>query len=354
MSQSKQHSPEDDQAVSASIAAKHAEESGIDFATLETWLRAQLGPGDLHDPQFLTGGTQNVLLGFTWNGERLIYRGPPVHKRKNSDTIMLREARVLAALKGSAVPHPEFMAACDDLSVLGNAFFIMRAVEGFNGVSELPEHVETDTAWQHAMGISHAEAVAALGNVDYQAVGLEGFGKPNGWLVRQPGRWVRQLESYREYDTWPGLDHPGTEVIPTWLEEHMPAAQNEGIIHGDCHAGNVMFKHESPEVAALVDWELSTLGDPLLDLGHLLASSYGTELPGAPSKSEIVEAYGKTSKWDVSDVDFYHVLACFRFGSILEGSQARASAGLAPEGVGERLHARTLFLFDQAMEIIES
>jgi len=354
MSHSKQQNPTPDLSISASIAAEHAEESGIDLATLETWLRAQLGPGELQDPKFLTGGTQNVLLGFTWNGERLIYRGTPVHKRKHSDTIMLREARVLAALKGSPVPHPELMAACDDLSVLGNAFFVMRAVEGFNGVSELPEHVQTDTEWQHAMGISHARAVAALGNVDYKAVGLEGFGRPNGWLARQPARWVGQLESYREYETWAGIDHPGVETIPAWLEEHMPTVQNEGIIHGDCHAGNVMFKHETPEVAALVDWELSTLGDPLLDLGHLLASSYGNELPGAPSRSEIIEAYGEVSQWDVSDVDFYHVLAAFRFGAILEGSQARASAGLAPEAVGERLHARTLFLFDQAMEIIES
>lgn len=344
----------DDTTNSASVAAEHAKQSGIDLTTLEAWLRAELGPGDLDNPTFLTGGTQNVLLGFDWNGQRLIYRGPPVHKREHSDGIMLREARVLSALGGSPVPHPEFIAVCDDLSVLGNAFFIMRAVDGFNGASELPEHVLADPQWQHDMALSHARAVAELGNVDYQAVGLEGFGKPTGWLARQPGRWVRQLESYRDYETWPGLDHPGVEAIPAWLEKHMPARQHEGIIHGDCHAGNVMFKHDVPEVAALVDWELSTLGDPLLDLGHMLSAAHGAELPGAPTKTEIVDAYGAVSQWDVTDVDFYHVLAAFRFGAILEGSTARASAGLAPKAVGERLHDRTLSLFDQAMEIIES
>ncbi|GAA4284353.1 phosphotransferase family protein [Brevibacterium daeguense] len=338
----------------AAVAAEHARQAGIDFARLEEWLRERLGEGQLADPDFLTGGTQNVLLGFTWNDDRLIYRGPPVNKRKNSDTIMLREARVLEALAGSRVPHPEFIAVCEDLDVLGNAFFIMRAVDGFNGVSEVPEHVRNDTDWQHAMGLSHARAVAELGNVDYAAVGLTGFGKPDGWLARQPGRWVGQLESYREFDTWEGLDHPGVEAIPAWLNEWTPAEQNTGIIHGDCHAGNVMFKHEAPEVAAIVDWELCTLGDPLLDLGHLLASAHGLQPPGAPGKSEIVAAYGEVSRWDVDDVDFYHVLACFRFGSILEGSTARASAGLAPESVGRRLHERTLSLFDQAMEIIES
>lgn len=338
----------------AAVAAEHAREAGIELDTLADWLRTEVGPGELTDPDFLTGGTQNVLLGFTWNDERLIYRGPPVNKRKNSDQIMLREARVLAALGGSRVPHPEFIAACDDLEVLGNAFFIMRSVDGFNGVSGVPEHVSADLEWQHAMGLAHARAVAELGNIDHLAVGLEGFGKPDGWLARQPARWVGQLESYRDFPEWPGLDHPGAEAIPAWLEKHMPAEQNTGIIHGDCHPGNVLFTRDQPGVAAIVDWELCTLGDPLLDLGHLLSSTHGIALPGWPAKDEVVAAYGELSRFDVSNVDFYHVLACFRFGSILEGSQARASAGLAPESVGRRLHERTVSLFDQAMEIIES
>lgn len=336
----------------AAVAAEHARQAGIELDTLAAWLRERIGPGEITDPDFLTGGTQNVLLGFTWNDERLIYRGPPVNKRKNSDQIMLREARVLAALGGSRVPHPEFIAACDDLEVLGNAFFIMREVTGFNGVSGVPEHVAGDREWQHAMGLAHARAIAELGNVDHLAAGLEGFGKPDGWLARQPGRWVGQLESYREFEAWPGLDHPGVEAIPAWLTERMPAARNAGIIHGDCHPGNVLFTRDRPGVAAIVDWELCTLGDPLLDLGHLLASTHGLALPGWPAKDAVVAAYGEVSRYDVSDVDFYHVLACFRFGSILEGSQARASAGLAPESVGRRLHERTVSLFDQAMEII--
>jgi aminoglycoside phosphotransferase (APT) family kinase protein len=333
-------------------AAEHARQAGLDLATLEEWLRGQLGPGEIVEPDFLTGGTQNVLLGFRWNDDRLIYRGPPVNKRKNSDTVMLREARVLEALGGSQVPHPEFIAACDDLDVLGNAFFIMRAVDGFNGIAEVPERVQRDPDWLRGMGLSHARAVAQLGNVDHEAVGLTGFGKPQGWVERQPDRWEGQLESYREFDAWPGLDHPGVRAIPAWLRERMPAVQPSGIIHGDCHAGNVMFRHDAPEVAALVDWELSTLGDPLLDLGHLLASAGSMPSLSSLPKEDIVSAYAEVSRWDVTDVDFYHVLACFRFGSILEGSQARASAGLAPESVGERLHARTLSLFDQAMEVM--
>ena len=335
-----------------SSAAEYAQRAGIDLPTLDDWLRDRLGPGALEEPRFLTGGTQNVLLGFRWNDDRLIYRGPPVNKRRNSDAIMLREARVLEALGGSRVPHPEFIASCDDLDVLGNAFFIMRAVAGFNGIAEVPEEIQRDLAWLHAMGLSHARAVAELGNVDHDAVGLTGFGRPEGWVERQPARWEGQLESYREFDTWPGLDHPGVRAIPAWLRERMPSTRQPGIIHGDCHAGNVMFRHDAPEVAALVDWELSTLGDPLLDLGHMLASVGSMPPPGTPTRDEIVSAYAEVSRWDVTDVDFYHVLACFRFGSILEGSAARASAGLAPEAVGERLHARTVSLFDQAMEVI--
>ncbi|WP_051297852.1 phosphotransferase family protein [Brevibacterium album] len=342
----------------AEAAAAHARAAGLDTAALEGWLRGRLGDGAIRDPQFLTGGTQNVLLGFTWEpaaapGRRLIYRGPPVNKRENSDAVMLREARVLAALAGSDVPHPAFVAACEDLDVLGNAFFVMEAVDGFNGVSEVPASVAQDEAWQHAMGLSHARAVAALGNVDPFAVGLEGFGKPAGWLARQPGRWTGQLESYRSFESWPGLDHPGTETIPRWLAERLPETERAGIIHGDCHAGNVLFSREEPAVAALVDWELSTLGDPLLDLGHLLASRDGLTLPGAPTNAEVVEAYAGASRHDTGDVDYFHVLACFRFGAILEGSQARASAGLVPESVGRRLHERTVSLFDQAMRVID-
>jgi aminoglycoside phosphotransferase (APT) family kinase protein len=343
----------------AGAAAAHARAAGLDTAALEEWLSGRLGPGAIREERFLTGGTQNVLLGFTWepaSGEsarRLIYRGPPVNKRKNSDAVMLREARVLAALTGSGVPHPGFVAACEDLDVLGNAFFVMEAVDGFNGVSEVPEAVAADEAWQHAMGLSHARAVARLGDVDPFAVGLEGFGKPEGWLARQPGRWTGQLESYRSFETWPGLDHPGVEEIPRWLAERLPSAERAGIVHGDCHAGNVLFSHEVPEVAALVDWELSTLGDPLLDLGHLLASRDGLTPSGAPTNAEMVEAYAEVSRHDVEAVDYFHVLACFRFGAILEGSQARASAGLVPESVGERLHARTVSLFDQALRVMD-
>ncbi|WP_349826938.1 phosphotransferase family protein [Brevibacterium litoralis] len=378
--------------MTADAAAEHARAAGVDLATLESWLAGQLGGGRMGSHEFLTGGTQNVLLGFDWEDasgtRRLIYRGPPVNKRKNSDTIMLREARVLEALTGSEVPHPGFVAACDDMDVLGNAFFVMEAVDGYNGVSDVPEHVRADLAWQHEAGLEHARSVAALGNVDHLAVGLEGFGKPDRWLERQPGRWVGQLKSYEEIEEWAGLDHEGAEAIPRWLEEHMPRVaprSQVGIIHGDCHAGNILFRRDRPGVAALVDWELSTLGDPLLDLGHLLASTYtkaarddvaadGTDgdggqgasgadadagtvtsagLPGVPTKDEIVAAYGEVSSRDVDEVDFYHVLACFRFGSILEGSQARAAAGLAPEEVGRRLHERTVSLFDQAMGVID-
>ena len=154
----------------------------------------------------------------------------------------------------------------------------MRAVDGFNGVAEAPPHVQSDESWKHAMGLSHARAVAELGNVDHEAAGLTVFGRPVGWLERQPGRWVGQLESYREFETWEGLDHPGVTQIPAWLEERMPARQHSGILHGDCHAGNVLFRTmrrrwRPSSTGSSAHWDRS-------DLGHLLASGTGTN-PGA-------------------------------------------------------------------------
>jgi aminoglycoside phosphotransferase (APT) family kinase protein len=112
-----------------------------------------------------------------------------------------------------------------------------------------------------------------LREVDYRAFGLEGFGNPDNYLGRQVSRWRSQLESYGEYPDWPGPKRiPGAEKVARWLQAHQPGGFEPGIIHGDYHFGNVMYRHDGPELAAIVEWELTTIGDPLLDLGWLLAT----------------------------------------------------------------------------------
>ncbi len=328
---------------------------GVDLGLLTSWMEAEgLPAGPIEDTELLGGGTQNILLRFNKGGRSYVLRRPPPHKRKNSDETMRREARVLAALSGTPVPHPGFIAGCGDVDVLGAAFYLMEPIEGFNPGVGLPDlHLASDSI-RHEMGISMARAISALGELDYQKIGLEGFGKPDGYLERQVPRWQAQLDSYSSLDGYPGPDIPELASVAGWLEKNLPGDFRPGVIHGDFHASNVMFSNEGPELAALVDWELSTIGDPLLDLGWLLATSAEAPWQGFPSRDAIVAAYAEGSTRKLDSVKWYEVLACYKLGIILEGTHARVFAGKAPKETGDLLHAMTLSLFQRATARIES
>jgi aminoglycoside phosphotransferase (APT) family kinase protein len=211
------------------------------------------------------------------------------------------------------------------------------------------------------MGFAMVDAILALGRVDHVAVGLADFGKIEGYLERQVPRWRSQLEAYRDLAGWPGPDGiPGIDAVAAWLETNRPRSFTPGIIHGDYHVANVMFRHDSPQLAAIIDWELATIGDPLIDLGWLLATwpmlgqpnleSLRVEpLDGFPTVGELVTRYGAGSSRDISAIDWYAVLACYKLGIILEGTYARACAGKAPKETGDQLHALTISLFQRAL-----
>ena len=337
---------------------------GVDLDVVTTWLDGQgIGDGPLSGVSLLTGGTQNILMRFERSGEAYVLRRPPVHKRANSDSTMLREARVLAALADTAVPHPRFVAACSDPDLLGGTFFVMEAVEGFSPVGEQRRAFDGDPAWAEAMSLSFVDAIAALGNVDHVAVGLDDFGKPTGWLARQVGRWRDHLDSYNETPEYDGPHElPGIDAIAGWLSENLPAQSAAGIVHGDAHLANVLIRNDRPEVAALVDWELSTLGDPLLDLGWLLATWPSDEkasvlrvepTPGLPSLERLIERYGESSGRDVAHAWWYGTMACYKLGIILEGTWVRSKTGKASEEIGFALHQTAVSLFERALNFID-
>lgn len=341
------------------------EPGAVDLDVLAGWMDGQgLGAGaPIGGVERITGGTQNVLLRFERGGRTFVLRRPPPHKRANSDETMRREARVLAALAGTDVPHPGLIAACGDESVLGAAFYLMEPVDGFNPTLGLPEPHRSDPAMQHAMGLSMADAIAALGRVDVAAVGLADFGKPDRWLERQVERWRSHLRSYDAIEGYGGpTGIPDVETVATWLDARRPATWTPGLIHGDFHFANVLIRRDEGAVAAMVDWELATIGDPLLDLGHLLATWPGPGSPmavpgaGLPGRDEVVARYraGSDRSLDDATVDWYQVLACYRLGIILEGTHARAAAGMAPKEVGDLLHAHTVSLFAQAHRLIDA
>lgn len=338
---------------------------GVDLAALEAWMDGQgLGSGPLEDVERLTGGTQNILLRFGRAGRGYILRRPPPVLRANSNETMRREARVLGALAGTDVPHPGLIAACPDEDVIGAAFYLMEPIDGFNATQGLPALHAGDEAIRHRMGLAMVDAIAALSQVDYRAVGLEGFGKLDNYLERQVGRWASQLASYAEMPGWSGPDAiPGVEKVARWLDDHRPDAFQPGIIHGDFHFGNVLFRRDSGELAAVVDWELCTLGDPLLDLGWLVATWPEGEKPhatdvaitpwdGFATPAELVARYAARTGRDLAHFDWFAVLACYKLGIILEGTHARACAGKAPRDVGDRLHAHTIYLFERALKRI--
>lgn len=325
--------------------------------------REQFARGPLVNVVPLTGGTQNLLLRFERAGARFVLRRPPLHPTANGNDTMRKEARVLQALATTDVPHPRLIAACADESVLGAAFYLMEPVDGFNATLGLPALHAGDATARRRMGFALMEALAKLATVDYRAVGLGDLGKVEGFLERQVGRWLKQFDGYAEYQAWrPSADFDDLHQIAAWLEGNRPRSFSPGILHGDFHIANVMYRNDSAELAAIVDWELATIGDPLIDLGWILASlpsayaAAGDEpifaaWDGFPGADELVRCFADSSCRDVSSVDWYHVFACYKLAILLEGTYARASVGKAMRETGDQLHNKAAALLRRAARL---
>jgi aminoglycoside phosphotransferase (APT) family kinase protein len=337
----------------------------VDVDVLADWMTGQgLGDMPIVNPRALTGGTQNILVAFERGGVSMVLRRPPAHAQTDSEVVIKREARLLAALGATELPHPHFIAGCSDPAVLGASFYVMEAVEGYNAHPTLPPPFDADPALRRRMGLALADCIASLGRLDYAALGLSDFGKPDGFLQRQVARWRKQLDGYIRYSGWRGPAALGdVDGVGEWLERNRPAHQLPGIIHGDVHLANALYRFDAPKIAALVDWELSTIGDPLIDLGWLLchwpdangegAATTGTApWQGFPSARDLVARYAETSGRDVSAINWYAVLACYKRAVIIEGTYARALAGLADMETGRLLHGRATGLIDRAFGFI--
>jgi aminoglycoside phosphotransferase (APT) family kinase protein len=335
----------------------------VDLSKLSGWMDGQgLGRGPIQNPRALAGGTQNVLLRFERDGKDYVLRRSPKSPRGDGNATNRREARVLSALAETDVPHPRLIAACSSEHILGAAFYLMEPVDGFNATvaAELPVLHASDQRLRNRMGFALVEGALSLGKVDYLKAGLADFGKPEGFIERQVPRWRALLESYQEYEGWNGRqDIPGIDEIANWLTDNRPASFSPGLMHGDYHLANVMYCNDSPELAAIVDWELATIGDPLLDMGWIMATWPDAEgrttseigvrpWSGFAPIEELVACYRKGSTRDTSSMLWYGVLACYKLGLILEGTYARACAGKASPATGERLHKSCIKLFKRA------
>ncbi|MFL6025228.1 MAG: phosphotransferase family protein [Marmoricola sp.] len=334
----------------------------VDLDALTGWLHAQgLGSGPVTDATLLAGGTQNILVRFSIDDQVHVLRRPPRNPRPKSAANLLREARILGALTDQPVPSPALHATCADESVLGAPFFLMEAIDGFHAASDVPELHLSRADLRRRMGLSAVEGIAAVAALDHEDLGLADFGKPDGFLERQVGRWLGELASYAEHDGYDPASFPDVTAISGWLEAGIPTTFRPGIVHGDFHAANLLFCHDSGEVAAILDWEMATIGDPLLDLGWFVATWPSDRAPAVSaavgrlahagdlaSRAELIEHYASRSDRDLSRVDWYGVLACFKLAIVLEGSYARACAGKTDQGVGDFLRSMALALVEQA------
>lgn len=341
----------------------------VDLATLSRWM-SDLGFGDgaIEQPRLLTGGTQNVLLRFGHRGHDYVLRRGPRHPRAHTDRTLLREMRVLQALAGSAVPHAGLIAGCDDPAVLGNSvFYLMEPIDALSPMVGVPATFDRDRTLAARVGPSIASALAELGELDPSEAGLADLGNAEGFLERQIPRWSREFAGYGRYEGWSASALDGLDELAAWLDARTPPPAPPGLMHGDSSLANVMVD-DGGQVAAIVDWEMVTVGDPLLDLGWLVASwpgingedmldsalgswaaATGTDLGG---RDEIVAAYAARSTRDLTHLDWYVVMACYKLAIILEGTQARACAGLAPADTGRRLHHIAVALVRSARSVI--
>ncbi|MDT3441912.1 phosphotransferase family protein [Pseudofrankia sp. BMG5.37] len=315
----------------------------VDLPALEGWLETVL-PGGGPARRARLGeatGIANALFTVDWGGRTLVLRRAPAARITSSAGNTVREAWLLAALADTPVRHPRLVAACPDPAVIGAPFILMERVDGFTPAGGLPAPFDADPASRRAFGLEAVDALAELALVNWRAVGLEGFGKPDGFLDRQVDRWLWQLGTYQAR---PLPD--ATDNLAAWLRAHQPATGPIAIMHGDYSLFNVMFAPGAPaRLAAIVDWDTATIGDPLMDLGHLLArwdepgepatflgSSDVADRTGLAGRAELAARYAERTGHSVADLRFYEVLALFKLGCIMEGHHAQAARTGDPSG----------------------
>jgi aminoglycoside phosphotransferase (APT) family kinase protein len=332
----------------------------IDADRLASWMDgAGLAKGEPVELRFISGGTQNEIYEIRRGDLHCALRIPPPEAPAPRDEGIVREWRIIEALGGTDVPHTEAIAVCTDQAVLGRTFYLMGYVDGWSPMTTdgWPAPFDSDVTARQGLAYELVEGIARLSQVDWRAKGLEDLGRPDGFHERQVERWTRFVERIK------GRELPGFDVAAAWLREHKPIDYIPGIMHGDYQFANVMFRHGGPaRLAAIVDWEMGTVGDPKLDLAWVVQgwpedteapedafSSY-VDMTGMPSRDAVLDRYSEVSGRQVDDIDYYVVLARWKLAVVLEQGFQRA-------GDDEKLLAFgpvVLKLFENAAALAES
>ncbi|HEX5121463.1 MAG TPA: phosphotransferase family protein [Pseudonocardiaceae bacterium] len=320
---------------------------GLDLDRLTAYL-ADATPGLVTGPlsaELIAGGRSNLTYRLTDGATHWVLRRPPLGHVLRTAHDMGREYRVLSALAGTAVPVPETVHLCADPEILGAPFYLMRHVSGVvvrtrQQCEELGE--ANTTAVVHRL----VDVLAELHSVDPASVGLADFGRPEGYLTRQVVRWGKQLDASRSREV------AGIDELREKLAVSVPVSARYGLLHGDYRLDNALVDPAVPDIAAVLDWEMSTLGDPLADVGLLVVYTGGrrgddvitgdvTSAPGFPPTEDLVARYADRTGVDVSTLDWYVALNCFKLAVVLEGIHYRftqgKTVGAGFDQIGERV-----------------
>lgn len=325
---------------------------------LDAWLRQHLPrlEGPLRVAR-VAGGQSNPTYFITYANRRLVLRKKPSGEVLPSAHAVDREYRVLQALAACDVPVPPVLLFHAESDVVGTPFYLMERLDG----RVVHDNALPDMAPDERRRVyrSMAETLARLHAIDPIAIGLEGFGRPHGYFARQIARWTRQWELSRTRDL------ADIDRLIRWLPDQIPEDDTVGIVHGDFRLGNLMLHPSEPEVIALLDWELSTLGHPLADLGHAcmawrsspdeFGGLLGMDLDraGIPDEAAFIADYQRLARHAQPLRPFHHAFALFRFAVIFEGIAARARAGNAASVDAARVGKLAGRFARRAIEAIE-
>jgi aminoglycoside phosphotransferase (APT) family kinase protein len=323
---------------------------GVDLERLAPWFRDHVAPVGELSAEIIGHGRSNLTYRISSNSDEWVLRRPPLSHVLPTAHDMRREFRVISALEGTDVPVPHAIALCEDTSVNDAPFYIMSFVRGLIPNDPAVVKARYDEATLRRIGEDLIDTLAALHSIDPASVGLADFGKPQGFIARQVKRFTGQIEQSKTREV------PELEELARRLAASIPEESGASIVHGDYRLDNCVLGDDG-HIAAVLDWEMATLGDPLADLGMQvmywadsspgatpgapgISSNSVTALPGFLSRSEAISRYATRSGRDLSNLDFYVVLAFFKLAVILEGINARylegGTVGAGFEAIGQQ------------------